>query len=97
MQPERGDIVRSSDPFKLGEERQRPWLIINNDSHPFSDEQFVAVAVSTKAYDDSLALSEDVWRLVVFHVSRLCHRGRFTPPCQGSGRMARPGHRCICQ
>jgi len=61
MQPERGDVVRSTDPFKLGDERQRPWLIVNSDSHPFDDEQFIAVAVSTKKYDDSLALDSEVW------------------------------------
>ena len=61
MQPEQGDVVRSVDPFKSGEEHQRPWLIVNNESHPFSDEQFVAVAVSTKEYDDSIPLDPDVW------------------------------------
>jgi len=61
MQPERGDVVRSSDPFKLGEDSQRPWLIVNNESHPFNDEQFLAVAVSTKEYRDSLAMSSDNW------------------------------------
>ena len=61
MQPERGDVVRSSDPFKLGEDSQRPWLIINNESHPFGDEQYVAVAISTKEYSDSISLQSDVW------------------------------------
>lgn len=61
MQPERGDVVRSTDPFKLGEERQRPWLITNNESHPFDGEQFLAVAISTKEYEDSIALDPDVW------------------------------------
>lgn len=61
MQPERGDIVRSSDPFKLGEDQQRPWLILNNDSHPFGEQQYIAVAVSTKEYEDSLALESRVW------------------------------------
>ena len=61
MQPERGDVVRSSDPFKLGTDRQRPWLIVNTDAHPFGDEQFIAVAVSTKAYPDSIALEPTVW------------------------------------
>lgn len=63
MHPERGDIVRSSDPFKLGDDRQRPWLIVNNDSHPFGDEQYIAVAVSTKKYDDSIPLTADVWEV----------------------------------
>ena len=61
IQPGRGDVVRSSDPFKLGQEHQRPWLIVNNANHPFGDEQFVAVAVSTKEYEDSIPLSEGVW------------------------------------
>jgi len=63
MEPERGDVVRSVDPFQLGGDRQRPWLIVNNDSHPFSDEQYVAVAVSTKHYDDSLAWTGDRWEV----------------------------------
>lgn len=63
MRPERSDVVRSSDPFKLGDDRQRPWLIVNNDSHPFGDEQFVAVAISTREYDDSIALSDDIWEV----------------------------------
>ena len=61
MQPQPGDVVRSSDPFKLGADSQRPWLIVNNESHPFADEQYVAVAISTKQYDDSIALRSDVW------------------------------------
>ena len=61
MQPEQGDVVRSVDPFKLGEDSQRPWLIVSNDSHPFGDEQFVTVAVSTKKYEDSVTLEPDVW------------------------------------
>ena len=54
MQPRRGDVVRSSDPFKLGANSQRPWLIVNNDSHPFGDEQYIAVAITTKQYADSI-------------------------------------------
>jgi hypothetical protein len=61
MQPEQGDVARSVDPFKSGEDSQRPWLIVNNGSHPFSGEQFVAVAVSTREYNDSIPLESDVW------------------------------------
>lgn len=63
MQPRRGDVVRSVDPFKLGEDRQRPWLVVNDDSHPFENEQCLAVALSTKKYPDSLALRSDVWEV----------------------------------
>ena len=61
MQPEQGDVVRSVDPFKLGDDRQRPWLIVNNDSHPFGGEQFIAVAISTKEYGESIPLEPVVW------------------------------------
>lgn len=61
MRPRRGDVVRSADPFKLGTDRQRPWVIINTESHPFDDEQHIAIAVSTKSYDDSLPLDPRRW------------------------------------
>lgn len=63
MQPERGDVVRSANPFKSGEDRQRPWLIVNNESHPFSDQQYIAIAISTKQYDDSMPLVSDLWEI----------------------------------
>jgi mRNA-degrading endonuclease toxin of MazEF toxin-antitoxin module len=63
MQPERGDVVRSADPFKLGDDRQRPWLIVSNDTHPFDSEQYIAVAISTKEYSDSIALSDELWEV----------------------------------
>lgn len=61
MQPYPGDVVRSVDPFKLGTDVQRPWLVISTDRHPFVEEQFVAVAVSTKEYADSVPLAADDW------------------------------------
>ena len=63
MQPERGDVVRSSDPFKLGSDTQRPWLVVNNETHPFGHEQYIAVAISTKEYNDSLTLPDAVWEV----------------------------------
>lgn len=63
MQPQRGDVVRSIDPFKLGVDSQRPWLVVSNDSHPFEDEQCLSVAISTKEYPDSLALRPEVWEV----------------------------------
>lgn len=36
---------------------------MNNDTHPFGDEQHIAVALSTRSYDDSIALSDDVWEV----------------------------------
>ena len=60
---ERGDVVRSTDPFKLGADRQRPWLVVSTDRHPFSPEQYIAVAVSTKSYADSIALADAEWEV----------------------------------
>lgn len=61
MQPERRDIVRSNDPFKLGADKQRPWLILTDERHPFAGEQFIAVAISRKEYEPSIPLSGEVW------------------------------------
>lgn len=57
----RGDVVRSSDPFKVGADRQRPWLVVSADDHPFADEQCIALSVSTKQYGPSIPLTDDVW------------------------------------
>lgn len=62
MQPDRGDVVRSSDPFKLGEDGQRPWLIVNNDLHSFADEQYLAVTMSTTELEESIPPRSDNWR-----------------------------------
>ncbi|MCH7662231.1 MAG: hypothetical protein IH933_17245 [Euryarchaeota archaeon] len=32
-----GDVVRSTDPFKLGTDKQRPWLILTDERHPFAE------------------------------------------------------------
>ena len=61
MRPVRGDVVRSQDPFKLGTDQQRPWLVISNHRYPFGDEQSLAVAISTRQYDHSLALDGEAW------------------------------------
>lgn len=61
MQATRGDVVRSIDPFKLGTDRQRPWLIVNTDGHPFDGEQYITVAISTKSYADSIPLADRHW------------------------------------
>ena len=63
MELERGDVVRSSDPFKTGNDRQRPWLIVSNRTHPFFGDQYIALAISTKQYDESLELSDDSWEI----------------------------------
>lgn len=78
MQPERGDVVRSRKPFKLGSEKQRPWLIVSDQKHPFSEEQYLAVAISTEEYDHSIALRPAVWERGGVPRGPLPLRGRYT-------------------
>ena len=43
---QRDDVVWGPDPFKSGE-NPRPWLILNNDTHPFGDEEYMTVTLTT--------------------------------------------------
>jgi mRNA-degrading endonuclease toxin of MazEF toxin-antitoxin module len=63
VHPERGDVVRSVDPFKAGESRERPWLIVSNDSHPYGDEQFIAVALTTSSHLPAHPLRDEYWEV----------------------------------
>jgi len=58
---ERGAVVRSVDPFKLGADAERYWLVISNDSHPFGDEQVIAVTLTTVAHEPTMAIPDDAW------------------------------------
>lgn len=57
----RGDIVRSLDPFKLGDDAERYWLIVNDDSHPFGDEQFIAVSLTTTPHEPAVPIADEHW------------------------------------
>ena len=50
-----GDVVRGPDPFRSGE-NPRPWLILNHDSHPFGDEEYMPV---TRTTDRAIVTSDD--------------------------------------
>lgn len=39
----RGDVVRSLDPFTLGDDAERYWLILDDERHPLADEQFIEI------------------------------------------------------
>ena len=47
MSYQRGDVVWGPDPFKSGE-NPRPWLILNNDTHPFGDEEYMTVTLTRR-------------------------------------------------
>lgn len=57
----RGDVVRSVDPFKLGDDAERYWLIGNGDDHPFSGEQFIGISLTTTPHDPAIAIPDDAW------------------------------------
>jgi mRNA-degrading endonuclease toxin of MazEF toxin-antitoxin module len=61
MNHSRGDVVWSDDPFKDDPDAGRPWLVLNTDAHPFGDEQYMAVALSTSGYDAALAIPDKEW------------------------------------
>lgn len=60
MSHQRGDVVWGPDPFK-STENPRPWLILNNSSHPFGDEEYMTVTLTTTPHDEAVPLSEDDW------------------------------------
>ena len=52
---EQGAVVVASDPFGRGD--ARPYLVISNDSHPFGDEEEVAVVITTTERDRAIPLA----------------------------------------
>lgn len=57
----RGDVFRSVDPFKLGADAERYWLVLNDDRHPFADEQFIAVTLTTTPREPAVPLAAGAW------------------------------------
>lgn len=56
---ERGHVVLAPDPFKSGDDATRPWVVINNEHHPFDGDQYVVMGLTTKTwYDDRILLDE---------------------------------------
>jgi mRNA-degrading endonuclease toxin of MazEF toxin-antitoxin module len=60
MSYQRGDVVWGPDPFKSGE-NPRPWLILNNETHPFGDEQYMTVTLTTTPHDGTVPIEESDW------------------------------------
>ena len=56
----RGAVVWGPDPFKQGES-PRPWLILNNERHPFGDEEYMTVTVTTTPHEGAVSITEDDW------------------------------------
>lgn len=53
----RCDIVRGDAPFS-GSTDWRPWLIINNDTHPFYRNEYIALLVTTTERPQAIPIEE---------------------------------------
>jgi hypothetical protein len=58
---EQSDVLWTEDPFKGSTGAQRPLVVLSNDSHPFHDEQWIAVALSTTPRPGAIVLTDDDW------------------------------------
>lgn len=45
---ERGHVVLAPDPFGVDDDATRPWVVVNNERHPFDGQQYVAMALTTR-------------------------------------------------
>lgn len=60
---ERGHVVLAPDPFKLEDESTRPWVVVNNQDHPFDKQQYVVMGLTTQTwYDERILLAEEDYR-----------------------------------
>lgn len=39
----------------------RPWLVVSDSSHPFADEECIALALTTQKHDSGIAVPTDAW------------------------------------
>jgi mRNA-degrading endonuclease toxin of MazEF toxin-antitoxin module len=39
----------------------RPWLVVSDTSHPFSDEESIVVAMTTQNHPDGIAVPNEAW------------------------------------
>ncbi|WP_135823178.1 type II toxin-antitoxin system PemK/MazF family toxin [Halostella litorea] len=60
MSYQRGDVVWGPDPFK-STENPRPWLILNNDAHPFGEEEYMTVTLTTTPHDATVPIESADW------------------------------------
>ena len=60
---ERGHVVLAPDPFEPATDETRPWVVVNNEQHPFDKQQYVVLGLTTRTwYDERIPLDEDDYR-----------------------------------
>ncbi len=53
----------ASDPFKPDDDATRPWVVVNNEQHPFDKQQYVVMGLTTETwYDERISLDENDYR-----------------------------------
>jgi mRNA-degrading endonuclease toxin of MazEF toxin-antitoxin module len=60
MAVSRGEVWWGPAPHKSSP-AYRPWLVISDTSHPFSDEECIVVAMTTQNHPDGIAVSDEAW------------------------------------
>jgi len=59
----RGHVVLAPDPFKADDDATRPWVVVNNGSHPFDKQQYIVMGLTTQTwYDERIPLEESDFR-----------------------------------
>lgn len=57
---ERGHVVLAPDPFESDEDATRPWVVVNNERHPFDSHQYVVMGMTTRTwYDERIPLEPE--------------------------------------
>lgn len=57
---QRGHTVLAPDPFKPDDDLTRPWVVVNNERHPFDKQQYVVMGLTTRTwYDERIPLDEE--------------------------------------
>jgi mRNA-degrading endonuclease toxin of MazEF toxin-antitoxin module len=55
----RGHVVLAPDPFKDRADATRPWVVVNNERHPFDTDQYVVMGLTTRTwYTERISLDE---------------------------------------
>lgn len=55
-----GEVVIADDPF-TDEDSLRPFIVLNNSSHPHHGKQYISVPLTTQEYDDTIQVPAHRW------------------------------------
>jgi mRNA-degrading endonuclease toxin of MazEF toxin-antitoxin module len=60
MNYQRGDVLWAIDPYRSGS-NPRPWVLISNETLPYADQEYIALALTTKSHPGSYQLTAQDW------------------------------------